>query len=496
MNPTLNTTGVAAALLRRCAIYVAGAALAGCALVGPDYKKPEIPVASDFANSGQEGFTTANPEAAWWRGFNDEKLNHYVETAITANYDLRIATANLLQARALRAQVGYDKYPTVTADGSYTKQRAAKDATFPGFPRSTQFFQAGFDAFWELDFFGRVRRSIEAASADVEAVDAARRDVMVSLIAEVARNYFELRGEQNQLQVAQDNAKNQKATLDLTIAVLEGGRGTELDSANARQQMNTTLATIPLLQASIRRTMHRLSVLTGQQPQALVAELDQPAPLPDYRGPVALGRPEDLLRRRPDVRVSERNLAAATARVGVATADLFPHVTFSGNVGYEAHQLSSLGSSGSDTYTILPSISWAAFNLGRVRAGIRAADARTEADLALYQRTVLTALEETEDALVTFGRERARRDYLRAAAAASREAAALARQRYREGVADFLTELDAERRLLDTEQQLALSETSTATALVAVYKALGGGWEAAPDAAAGEGASATRTSAK
>lgn len=452
-------------------------ALAGCALVGPDYKKPDMPVEEDFANANQEGLTTANAEAAWWKGFNDEKLNRYIEAAISANHDLRIATANLLEARALQVQVGYDRFPTVTAAASYTKERAARDATLPGSSRNSGLFQAGFDAFWELDFFGRVRRNIEAATADVEAAEASRRDVMVSLIAEVARNYFELRGEQNQLQVAGDNAKNQQETLDLTLAVLEGGRGTELDTANARQQLNTTLATIPLLEASVRRTIYRLSVLTGQPPQALVAELDEPVPLPEYSGPVALGHPEDLLRRRPDIRVAERSLAAATARVGVAVADLFPRVTFNGSVGYEAHNLSGLGRSGSDTYSIIPSISWAAFNLGRVRAGIRAADARTEANLAFYEKTVLTALEETEDALVNFGRERVRRDYLRAAAAASREAAALSRQRYQEGIATFLTELDAERRLLDTEQQLAQSETSTATALVAVYKALGGGWE-------------------
>jgi multidrug efflux system outer membrane protein len=452
-------------------------ALAGCALVGPDYKKPEVPVDENFANAIQEGLTTANTEAAWWKGFNDEKLNRYIEAAISANHDLRIATANLLGARALQVQVGYDRFPTVTAAASYTKERAAQDATPPGSSRNSGLFQAGFDAFWELDFFGRVRRNIEAAIADVEAAEASRRDVMVSLIAEVARNYFELRGEQNQLQVARDNAKNQQETLDLTLALLEGGRGTELDTANARQQLNTTLATIPLLEASVRRTIYRLSVLTGRQPQALVAELDEPLPLPEYSGPAALGHPEDLLRRRPDIRVAERSLAAATARVGVAVADLFPRVTFNGSIGYEAHTLSGLGSAGSDTYSIIPSISWAAFNLGRVRAGIRAADARTEANLAFYEKTVLTALEETEDALVTFGRERVRRDYLRAAAAASREAAALSRQRYQEGIATFLTELDAERRLLDTEQQLAQSETSTATALVAVYKALGGGWE-------------------
>ncbi|HSS45843.1 MAG TPA: efflux transporter outer membrane subunit, partial [Burkholderiales bacterium] len=319
---------------------------------------------------------------------------------------------------------------------------------------------------------------IEAQLAEVEAAEATRRDVIVSLIAEVARNYFELRGTQHQLDVALKNATNQHETLNLTLILLEGGQGTELDTSRAREQWNSTLATIPLLQAAVQRAIYRLSVLTGQQPQALLAEFLEPAPLADYSKPITIGKPDELLRRRSDIRFAERSLAAATALIGVATADLFPRVTFIGNAAFEANTFSGLGNSGSGTYSFGPSIRWAAvFDYGRVRARILAADARAEANLARYERTVLTALEETENALVDFGRQRARRDYLRAATEASEKAAVLARQRYQEGATDFLTVLDSERRLLEAQENLAQSETNTATALVAVYKALGGGWE-------------------
>jgi multidrug efflux system outer membrane protein len=300
---------------------------------------------------------------------------------------------------------------------------------------------------------------------------------MVSLLAEMARNYFVLRGAQNQLAVARQNAENQRQTLDLTLALLNAGRGTELDVARAEAQLNSTLASIPPLETAIKQALHRLGVLIGQEPTALVAELSQPLPLPGLPALVAVGQPADLLRRRPDIRVVERNLAAATARVGVATADLFPRLALFGSVGLEASSFVGLWQGGSDTFAIGPSIFWAAFDLGRVRARIRAADARTEAALAQYEQRVLLALEETENSLVDFDRQQARRDLLRAAAQASEKAAALARLRYQAGVADFLTVLDAERTLLEAQDRLAESETRTATALIAVYKALGGGWE-------------------
>jgi multidrug efflux system outer membrane protein len=346
-----------------------------------------------------------------------------------------------------------------------------------GFDRDFNNFDAGFDASWELDFFGRVRRSIEAFTADVEAAVAVRRDVIVGVMGEVARNYFELRGAQNQLEVARRNAENQQETLDLTIAILEGGRGTELDTSQARAQLNLTLATIPPLETAIKRAIHRLSVLTGLQPTALEKELYDPLPIPDLPKVVAIGNPGDLLLRRPDIRVAERNLAAATARIGVETADLFPRVTLLGSIALQADSFSSLFESGSDAFTFGPSIFWAAFDLGRVRARIRAADARTEATLAQYELAVLTALEEAENALVNFERQQVRRDFLRESAQASEKAVELAQLRYRYGVSDFLTVLDSERILLQAEDLLAQSETATATALIDLYEALGGGWE-------------------
>jgi multidrug efflux pump len=448
----------------------------GCKAVGPNYSEPAVPVPTEFANQEQPGMSTAAVEVVWWRGFQDEELNQLVAEALTNNHDIRIATARLQEARALLSFTEFDRYPTVTTLETYERQRLSK-ASARGADRDTELYHAGFDASWELDFFGRVRRAIEAGTADVGAAEASRRDVLVSLLAEVASNYFDLRGAQNQLAVARQNAETLQQTLELTQALLEAGRGTELDVSRAEAQLNVTLAIIPPLEARIARASHRLGVLIGQQPTALVTTLSVPLPLPGLPTLIALGQPADLLRRRPDIRVAERNLAAATARVGVATADLFPRITVLGSIGVEAGSLKGFGEGGIETFSLGPSIFWAAFDLGRVRARIRAADARTEAALAQYEQRVLLALEETENALVDFQRQQARRDLLRASAQASEKASGLAKLRYQFGVSDFLTVLDAERTRLIAEDLLADSETRTAITLIAVYKALGGGWE-------------------
>jgi NodT family efflux transporter outer membrane factor (OMF) lipoprotein len=448
----------------------------GCRAVGPNYSEPVVHVPTEFANQDQPGMSTAAVEVAWWRGFQDEQLNQLVAEALTDNHDIRIATARLREARALRSITEFDRYPTVTTRETYLYKRLSKAAAGNA-ERDTELYHAGFDASWELDFFGRVRRVIEASTADVGAAEASRRDVIVSLLAEVASNYFDLRGTQNQLAVARQNTENQRQTLELTQALLEAGRGTELDVFRAEAQLNGTLASIQPLEARIVRAVHRLGVLIGQQPTALVTTLSAPLPLPGLPTLIALGEPQDLLRRRPDIRTAERNLAAATARVGVATADLFPHITVLGSIGVEAGSLRGFGQGGIETFSLGPSVFWAAFDLGRVRARIRAADARTEAALAQYEQRVLLALEETENALVDFQRQQARRDLLHAAAQASEKAFGLALLRYQFGVADFLTVLDAERTRLLAQDLLADSETRTALTLIAVYKALGGGWE-------------------
>jgi outer membrane protein, multidrug efflux system len=285
-----------------------------------------------------------------------------------------------------------------------------------------------------------------------------------------------LRGLQDQLAVAARNADNQNQTLKLTQVRLEAGRGTELDTARAEAQLKQTLASIPLLESSIATTIYRISVLTGRLPDALSTELAAAQPIGKLPPLNAVGDPATLLRRRPDVRVAERTLAGSTARIGVAVGDLFPKVTFTGSIGYDAATFGGIGKTGSDTYSLGPSISWAAFDLGRVRARINIAKAVADADLASYESSVLGALEETEGALITYGRAQSRRDLLTQSASASERAADLARQRFQGGLTDFVNVLEAERDALTIEDSLAQSRTQTATALVAVYKALGGGW--------------------
>jgi multidrug efflux system outer membrane protein len=296
----------------------------------------------------------------------------------------------------------------------------------------------------------------------------------------VARTYFELRGAQTQLTVAQRNVDNQRETAGLTQVRLDAGRGTELDTSRARSQLSTTLATIGPLQAQVARSIHRLAVLTGREPNALNDLLTPPRELPELPQIMAVGDPAGLLRRRPDIRVAERSLAASTARVGVAIGDLFPKVTFTGNFNYAATEPGYLGQASTRGYVVGPAISWAAFDLGRVRAQIAGSRARADVQLAGYEQVVLRALQETEDSLVTHARTR---DSLKDAQDAAREsltAARIARTRYEGGMVDFLEVLDAERTQLAAEDRLAQVRTDAATSLIAVYKALGGGWEMAP----------------
>jgi multidrug efflux system outer membrane protein len=470
---------------RRHAAPVVGAVAAalifiqGCS-VGPDFKKPATVTSERFLNDAAPQFSTNATEIQWWRGFNDPKLETLIAQALTNNHDLRIAAANLREARALRRLNRFDLFPTVTASAGYT-DRQNSSTVFRGdavdADRGVELYDARFDATWELDIFGRVRRSVEATAAEVEAARASLRDVQVSVISEVARNYMELRGSQNQLNVARSNAENSRETLRITEARLGAGRGTELDTARAAAQMSSTFALIPPLETDVARAAHRLSVLVGEQPGVLAQSLASAGSLPAPPQVIAIGNPEALLRRRADIRMAEQRLAAATARIGVATADLFPRVTFNGSVGLEAATFAGLGDTGSDTWSFGPRITWAAFDLGRVRARIDAADARAQGALAAYERTVLTTLEETENALVTLTRETARLAHLRDAVRASETAANLARLRFEAGGADFLAVLDAERVLLNARDQLAQAETRAANASISVYKALGGGWE-------------------
>jgi outer membrane protein, multidrug efflux system len=456
---------------------IAASTLAACA-VGPNYRRPATPLDAHFVNVTQPGLAEDAAVEQYWTRFADPVLNSLVEDAVAHNTDLRTAAANLQASRAVRRLAGFDLFPTATLQGGYTHILDSKQQ-LPFVDRHDREFdsaQGTFEGLWELDLFGRVRRNVEAARADVGVSVANLQDARVSVIAEVARNYVVLRGLQDQLALTNRNADNQLSSLKLTRVRLDAGRGNQLDTARAEAQWQTTLASIPTLEASIATTTYRLSVLTGRQPAALGDRLTA-QPLPELPVLNSIGTPEQLLRRRPDIRAAEQGLAGATARIGVAVGDLFPKVTLTGSFGYVAPTFGEFGQSDAKSYSVGPSITWAAFDLGRVRARISSARAQTDAALAIYEGAVLNALETTEDALISYGRSQSRRDALQLAAAASDKAADLARQRFEGGLIDFLEVLDAERTALSAELLLSQSRTDTATSLVAVYKAVGAGWD-------------------
>lgn len=445
--------------------------------VGPKFVKPQPKMPADFAS--RAGAAQADEvDAAWWRKLNDSTLNELVAVASTQNKDLAAARSRLLEARALWRESRFNLAPTVTFGSTYDSVRNGA-TSFSGLrTRDYELYRTGFDADWELDFFGRVRNSIKAAKATSGAVDANLRDLLISLQSEIAINYLELRGSQAQLNVANENASNQLDALHIAEASLKGGRGTQLDVARANALWNATQAQIPTYQENIARSIHRIAVLCGHNPSELRPRLQPGKKQPAVPAQIGIVKPEELLRRRPDIRVAENTLAAETARIGVAVADLFPRVTFNGRIDIEASTLSYMANRNSDGFTLGPRITWAAFNLGRVRQQIAAAGKRADAALARYEQTVLLALEETENALTSYDRERVRLHHLEASAASAREAATLARKRYQDGIADFLTVLDAERVALNAQNDIVLSRTRVATAWVRIYKAMGGGWKA------------------
>src|SRR5580698_4766894 len=456
------------------AIFLATVLLTGCA-VGPNYRAPPVaPAAVQNAESAQ--FVTQSPEALWWQEFGDAELDNLVSRALAANLDLRSAYDRVRAARAVFVERKFDYAPHVQLDGAYSHF----DEQQPGFGPSrfnAQSDSLGFDAAWEIDLFGHVRRSVEAARADLGAESANYRDAQVTVAAEVARNYFELRGAQKRLEVARQNLESEHQTLELTQLLDQAGRGSELDVQRSQARLKAIEATIPPLEAAGKQAEYRLAVLLGERPGALDQELG-PAPVATYAKALPIGDPAELLRRRPDVRAAERELAAATARVGVATADLFPRVNVTGFVGFLSGDVGRLfnttPSADARAWSITPSVSWAAFDLGSVRARLRASQAQSDAAAANYEKVVLTALEDTENSLVAYSTGQEQLKSLTEQAGASRRAAELAATQYREGVADFLVLLDAQRTQLEAEDSVANAETSVNVAVVAIYKAFGG----------------------
>ncbi|WP_313276381.1 efflux transporter outer membrane subunit [Stenotrophomonas sp.] len=455
---------------------MASALLAGCVSVGPDYKAaPVEPVT--LQGAADAAFTNVPPVASWWAQFDDPVLGRLVHDALGDNLDLQIAMARVRAARAVFTEQRLDQLPHITAGGSQDR-RKQPDALLGGERVSSETYQLGFDAGWELDLFGRQRRAAEAARADLGAERDNLADAQVMVAAEVARNYFELRGAQKRIAVARDTLRNLRETQRLTETRLALGAGSELDVQSSRARLKAIEADIPLLEVAEVQSRHRLTVLLGQRPGALDAVL-QPRAVPAFAKALPLGDTSNLLRQRADVRMAERRLAAATARVGVATADLFPRIRLSGFVGFLGGDASGLVNGNNKAWSLTPSISWAAFDFGSVRARLRASKAQADGAAAEYEQAVLLALEDTENALTRYAKQQARLGIVAEQAQAARKAESLAQLRYREGSEDFLALLDAQRNQLAADDALAAAEASVNVSVVAVYKALGG-WAGQP----------------
>lgn len=447
--------------------------IAGCA-VGPDYRAPQ-PEPARLLQAEHGGHDRSRFEAAWWRQFEDPTLDALVGEALDENRELRIAYARLRAARAIRDDISNDRLPTVTAGASADIGKAQQ----PGFSEervNAERYDLGLDMAWELDLFGRIQRSLEASEAQAEAAEAELYQLQVSLIAELVDAYGQLRGAQLRERIARDNLANQRNSHELTEQLREAGVGSELDVLRADARLAATEASLPQLRAQQVRARNRIATLLGQRADQLSVDLS-PRELPAIAKPLPIGDPGELLRRRPDIRAAERQLAAATANVGVATADLFPRVSLSGFLGFIAGRGSQIGSSAAQAWGVAPSISWAAFDLGSVRARLRGAEADADAALAGYEQQVLLALEESENAFSDYANAQQRMLSLIRQSTASRAAAQQAEIRYREGTADFLVLLDAERERLQAEDAQAQAEVEVYRSVVSLYKALGGGWD-------------------
>jgi NodT family efflux transporter outer membrane factor (OMF) lipoprotein len=458
--------------------------LAGCAAVGPDYVPvtPEAP--SKWQTDLEDGLNESplNPEtlAQWWTTINDPQLSSLEQRAVKGNLDLQEARARIREARALRGISKAQLFPVVDAGGSITKSHSSASTAGTGTGKTVTLYAAGFDAGWELDIFGGVRRAVEAAQADLEASQEQLQDVLVSLMAEVALNYLEVRTFQARLAVTEKNIKAQQETYELNHSRFEAGIISELPVKQALYNLERSRSQIPILQTGLAAAKNRLAVLLGESPGVLDDELNEEKPIPVPPVSVAVGVPAETLRHRPDIRRAERNLAAQTARIGVAAADLYPRFRLFGSIGLEAFSDDVFLDYSNRTWGFGPGASWNIFDAGAIRQNIEVQNARQEQALIQYEATVLAALEEVEDVLVAYAKVRRRREYLARATEAARQADLLARDQFSAGLVDFSNVLITQLALLSLEDDLAQSEGAAASTLVRLYKALGGGWKS-PD---------------
>lgn len=511
-------------------------AVIGCE-VGPNYKAPPTNPPAQFGAAATQPSAATQPAEAvdigrWWESFHDPALNRLIIQGIHSSLDVRLAQARVLEARAqLQGNVA-SLFPTVDAGASYARSRSSNNAfslggsSGPGSTTTTggtttggsgtgtggtsgtsssgsttsspfafafgttNLYQAGFDAGWEIDVFGGTRRAIESAQATLEAQVDARRNAMITLLSEVARNYIILRGVQQELAIVQSNVASQNDFLDLTRAKFKAGIATDLDVARQEAQVATTESEMPTLETEIQQAIHRIGVLLDRNPTDLEAELTPVGPLPGGPPEIPAGLPSDLLRRRPDVLQAERQLAVSSANIGVATSDLFPKFSLTGSFGFESLQLKNWFNNPSEFWSFGPSVTWRIFDAGQIFANIRVQNARQQEALIQYRQAVLQSLSDVEDALVAYHKEQTRREALQRSVEANERSVALAKQLNQAGLVDFLNVLTAEQSLFESQDQLAQSNQTVSTNLVALYKALGGGWEVTEQSAPQQSASA------
>jgi len=471
--------------------------LSGCATVGPDYVPPAetIPGKFNTALSEDQKAKLTLPEteketdetiaeftkqvtpvmlAEWWNTLEDPLLTQLVEWAIRGNLDLQLAQSRLREERSLRGIARAGLFPTIEGDASLTRQKSSGQS---GSGNEVDLYSSGFDASWEIDIFGGIRRSIESAQASVEARAEELNDTLVTLVAEVAINYIEVRAFQARLEAAVNNLKSQEETLQIVQDRLDAGLTTRLSLEQAKYNLENTKSEIPTLQTGIEQGKNGLAVLLGEFPGSLAEELEQYKKIPTVSVEVAVGVPADLLRRRPDVRQAERELAAQTAQIGVATADLYPRLFLLGSVGLESLSASSFFTGPAAAFQFGPQIQWQIFNAGRIRQNIKIEGEKQNQALIQYESSVLTAVKDVENALVDFANEQVRRQALLKSTHSAQTAVSLSRELYTAGLTDFIGVLDAERALFTFQDQLAVSEGRVTSNLIRLYKSLGGGWK-------------------
>lgn len=461
----------------RVALVASSALLAvGCTSVGPDYHAPEPTIGSAWQQSREAGLVDGTPiDGAWWKTFGDPQLDEIVERALEQNLDLRAAFARLESATALRGVAAADRWPSLDARASYEHRSESENTPFGAFIPRTNIHTIAVDAAWELDLWGRVRRSVEAADADLSASVADLDAAAVSVAGEVVAAYVDLRASQRRLAIAQDNLALQERTLGLVRARFGAGLVVERDVAQAATNVESTRSRLPSLAAAASTAQNRLAVLLGKSPMDLPSSLRAAAPLPTPPARVAVGVPADLVRRRPDVRAAERRFAAAFARIGVAEGDRYPRLTLGGTLGLAANSANDVFDSGSDLAAFGPSVRWNLFDGGRLKQRVKSLEATAEVAQITWEKTVLLAVEETENAMTSFVREQERRSSLQRAAREARRAVDLAQSQYRAGLSDFQAVIDSERTVATVEDDLVASEAAIARSAVSLFKALGGG---------------------